>query len=332
MSHRVLVVSPGFHRYWAAITAALETLGHEAVVHCYDSGAGLLAGMRNALAHRIPAGAISTAVERRATARAITALRDTTPTAVLVVKGDRLGDDWWHAVQASGARAVVWLYDELRRMHYSVERLREIGATVSYSPRDVAHLRAHGIDAGLVPDGFDSLTRFVPRRTSAVTFVGARYPERERVLRRLAAAGVPVAAYGREWSRHPWDVVRTGRLRGAGVPSGRDLARAEYFGVMAGGLATLNVHGAGHDGLSMRTFEAPGVGALALNDRPDVERYYDIGREALVYTSDEELLDHLARARREPAWAASIREAGRRRTLAEHTLVHRMAEVAHRWG
>ena len=331
MSRRVLVVSPAFHGYGTAIGAALRVLGHDVTVHGYDSGGGSLSDARNAVAHRLPSGALRAAVERASTTRAIAILRETSPSAVLVVKGDRLGDDWWDAVQASRAPVVVWLYDELCRMSYSVDRLRDIGSTVSYSPRDVAHLRAAGLDAGLVPDGFDSLTSFVPRHTRALTFVGARYPERERILRRVAVAGIPVAAYGREWSRHPWDVVRTGQFRDAGVASGRDLPRAQYYGVMAGGLATLNVHGSGHDGLSMRSFEAPGVGALSLIDRPDVARHYDVGRETLVYTSDDELLDHLARARREPAWAASIREAGRRRTLAEHTLVHRMAEVARRW-
>jgi spore maturation protein CgeB len=332
VSHRILVVSPAFHGYWAAIAAALEHLGHEVVAHRYDSGGGVLATGRNALAHRLPAHRFSASAERLITDRAVAALGRARPTAVLVVKGDRLGDGWWEAVHASGARVVVWLYDELCRMRYTMEKLRGVGSTVSYSRRDVEILRGAGIDAGFVPDGFDSLTPFTARPSAAVTFIGARYPERERILRLMAGSGYPVAAYGREWSRHPWDVVRTGRFRSAGLTTHRDLSRADYYGVMAGGLATLNVHGSGHDGLSMRTFEAPGVGALSLVDRPDVAEHYEVGRETLVFTSDDELLDHLGRARREPAWAASVREAGRRRTLAEHTLVHRMAEVVRRWG
>ncbi|MGW5238575.1 CgeB family protein [Monashia sp. NPDC004114] len=330
--HRVLVVSPAFHGYWAAMAAALEALGHEVVAHCYDTGGGLVADARNALAHRLPGCGLRAGVQSRITERAVAALRDSRPSAVLVVKGDRLGDAWWEALQDSGARVVVWLYDELSRMSYRLDRLRDLGSTVSYSRRDVASLRDAGVEAGFLPDGFDSLTSFTPHPSPAVTFVGARYPERERVLRQVASRGLPVAAYGREWSRHPWDVVRTGKYRGSGLAAHRDLSRTDYYGVMAGGLATLNIHGQGHDGLSMRTFEAPGVGALSLVDRPDVAEHYDIGSETLVFTSDDELVEHLARAQREPAWATSVREAGRRRTLAEHTLVHRMAEVARRWA
>ncbi len=330
--HRVLVISPAFHGYWSALASALEALGHEVFAHCYDTGGGLVADAGNALAHRLAGRRMRDRVESQLTQRAVAALRASRPTAVLVVKGDRLGDPWWEALDASGARVVVWLYDELYRMSYTLEQLRDLGSTVSYSRRDVATLRDAGVDAGFLPDGFDSLTSFAPRPSPAVTFVGARYPERERVLRRLASNGLPVAAYGREWSRHPWDVVRTGNYRSSGLASHRDLSRPDYYAVMAGGLATLNVHGQEHDGLSMRTFEAPGVGALSLVDRPDVAEHYDVGRETLVFTSDEELLDHLARAQREPVWAASVRDAGRRRTLSEHTLVHRMAEVARRWA
>jgi spore maturation protein CgeB len=147
----------------------------------------------------------------------------------------------------------------------------------------------------------------------------------------LAARGIPVAAYGREWSRNPWDILRTGRIRPSGIPSHRDLPRADYYGVMAGSFATLNAHGAGHDGLSMRTFEAPGVGGLQLIDRAEVETFYQPGREVLVFGSDAELVDHVERARRDPAWSNGIRRAGRIRTLAEHTLVHRMGEVQRAW-
>jgi spore maturation protein CgeB len=40
-----------------------------------------------------------------------------------------------------------------------------------------------------------------------------------------------------------------------------------------------------------------------------------------------EIVDHLDRARAEPAWARSIREAGHRRTLSEHTYRHRLNRI-----
>ncbi|WDH79446.1 glycosyltransferase [Microbacterium esteraromaticum] len=323
---RVLLVSPVFHGYWSAFDAALAAKGHEVTTHCYDAG-----GIANAMAHRLPGSSLDRRVRTQATRRAIAALGAARPDAVIVVKGDALGDEWWDALGSTRVRTALWLYDELERMDYDDATLGHVERVFSYSPADVAALRTRGIRAAVLPDGFDSLTAFSVRPDDAVSFVGARYPERERLLRALAAGGERVVAYGREWSRHPWDVLRTRRWRSAGIRTHRDIDRATYFGTMAGSVATLNIHGDGHDGFSMRTFEAPGVGALQLIDRADVAQHYEVGTETLVFSTDDELHEHVQRARREPQWARQVREAGRRRTLAEHTLVHRMGEVMASW-
>jgi len=327
---RILLVSPAFHGYWHAIASALVELGHDVTAHRYDAP-NLRGRIANAIAQRVH-GEMARRAAESASELAVTALLRSAPDAVLIVKGDALTSIWWDALARSRARSAVWLYDELERMHYDVQTLQSLETVMSYSPSDVSTLRSWGISAAYLPDGFDSLTPYTSRGSSRVSFIGARYPERERLLRMLSAGGEDVEAYGREWSRHPWDVIRTRRWAGSGVRAHRDLTRADYYGVMAGSVATLNIHGAGHDGLSMRTFEAPGVGGLQLIDRPEVRAHYDVGKETLVFTSDDELLDHLARVRRDPNWAEGIRVAGRARTLAEHTLVHRMREVAASWG
>ncbi|REJ08054.1 spore maturation protein [Microbacterium bovistercoris] len=328
---RILLVSPAFHGYWRAIAGALQTLGHDVVTHRYDD-AGRRQHLLTVLAHRVPSERVASAAAESMTDHALTALHEARPDAVLVVKGDALTARWWDALASSGTRTAAWLYDELERMSYDDATLGVVDTVFSYSKGDAAALAERGLPAVHLPDGFDSLAAYTPQPRGLVNFVGARYPERERLMRVLSARGIPVAAWGREWSRNPWDVLRTRKWKGAGIPAHGDLSRNDYYGVMAGSLATLNVHGNGHDGLSMRTFEAPGVGGLQLIDRPDVADHYDVGTETLVFTSDDELVDHVQRAQREPGWARSIREAGRRRTLAEHTLVHRMQEVVRRWA
>ncbi|KQQ05644.1 MULTISPECIES: glycosyltransferase family protein [unclassified Rathayibacter] len=335
MNRPVLVVSPVFHDYWRALEAAFVHLGDSVVVHRYDDTAGAVR-LRDAVGHRLPRTRIRAWSRRAETDRAIRALRETRPRAVLVVKGDSLGEAWWEAVLSSGAPVVLWLYDELRNMTFGLERLRELAASAvsvaSYSPRDVATLAGAGVAATLLPDAFDSLLGFTPRPSSAVTFIGARYPERERVLRGLAESGVEVEVFGRQWSRHPADVVRTGRLRGPGVRAHRDIPRSAYYGAMAGSVATLAIHGDGHGGLSMRAFEAPGVGALALIDRPEVADYYDVGSEVLVFDGRDQLVEHVRHAQADPAWARGVRRAAAERTRAEHTFVHRMRAVSALWA
>ena len=147
----------------------------------------------------------------------------------------------------------------------------------------------------------------------------------------MVAAGLPVRAYGRAWSRHPYDILRTKQFKDSGVPAGRDIDRSEAYGIMASSPATLNIHN-NQDGFTMRTFEAPGVGALQVIDRPDVDRYYIPGEEVLVYQSIDELIEICTRIFRDPKWARKIREAGQKRTLAEHTFDQRVKILEQLWA
>lgn len=331
-SHRILLVSPVFHGYWRAVSAALSSRGHRVVVHNYDAPGTLRGRVENKLQWEFGGNRIGRWAGAKLTERVVACIRSTKPTAVLVIKGDQLGEAFWHELEAQKIPTVLWLYDELDRMSYAPEAIAGRAPIVSYSRGDVATLRNAGANATYLPDAFDSLSPVRRINVDAVTFVGARYPKRERLVRGLHDAGVPVRAYGREWSRRPIDVVRSRRFAPAGVPWGPDLARPDYYGVMAGSKATLNIHGDAHEGFSMRTFEAPGVGGLQLIDRPDVGELYEPGEELLVFESLEELIDLSKRARRERAWARRVAQAGQRRTLAEHTFIHRMQTVEALWA
>ena len=206
-----------------------------------------------------------------------------------------------------------------------------MNGVASYSSKDATELAAPGRLVAHVPLAHDPHVPFTPKPSDDVVFVGARYPRRESLLADVAAAGVAVRAYGRDWSGHPWDRLRTWRVRTPEVPHGRDLGRPDAYAVMAGAVAALNVHG-DQDGFTMRTFEACGVGALQLVDRTDVAEHYEPGREVLTFGSPEEAVEHATRARRDPAWAARVREAGRRRTLAEHTFDHRLSALEALWS
>jgi spore maturation protein CgeB len=269
---------------------------------------------------------------REQTAGALAALQEWRPDAVVVVKGDTLGDSFWEQLSDAGLPRVTWLYDEVRRTRFTPELLARVGPLATYSALDHASFAGHGWDSRYLPLAFDHrLVAHPPAsRTSDVTLVGARYPSRERAMRALVAAGVPVRAYGRDWSGHPVDRLRTWSVRRPGVPASRDLDRAAAYRVLAESAATLNLHG-DQDGFTMRTFEAAGVGGLQLIDRTDVTGLYDDGVELVGFTSPDELVDLCRRARVDAEWAQGIRAAARARTLAEHTFDQRVAVLEDAW-
>lgn len=334
MTPRVLLLAPAFHGYGDSIGDALRRRGYSVQVHAYDSNPTMGAKVRTKLVDELPERIGWTTGDShrstRSTARAVAAVRAARPEVVVTVKGDVLGADYWDAVDGSGARQLLWLYDELARMRFDADVLTSRPSIVSYSPGDVAELRRRGLRAAHVLDAFDHTVRFTPIRSAEVVFVGARYADRERLLTRLHRDGVPVRAYGRDWSGHPVDRLRTWRLRSPRLPSGRDVPRGTAYGITAGAVAALNAH-TRQDGFTMRTYEIPGSGGLQLIDRPDVDRIYVPGDEVVVFSSDDELVDLSRRARADRAWARRIAERGRRRTLAEHTFDHRVPLLESAW-
>ena len=333
-SRRLLLVSPEFHGYWRSIEAAFRSLGYDVVTHCYDA-APKSEKVWNKLRHELPARLkghrqhLSPAV---VTGRAVEVLRSVRPDIVLVVRGDALTADFWHAVDEVGARGAMWLYDEIRRMSYDLDSIGELAAIASYSAQDTASLQARGIAALHVPLAYDPAVVPTNQPTSGeFTFIGARFGKREELLVALAAAGLPVRAYGRDWSGHPVDLARTFRAAAGPIPAGRDLCLADAYGVMEAGLATLNIHGE-QDGFTMRTFEAAGVGAVQLIDRADVVDLYEPGREVLVFEDADDLVRQCRDVLAAPGRLDKLREAARAKTLAEHTFALRARALQELWA
>jgi spore maturation protein CgeB len=332
---KVLIVTPAFHGYGDSIGNALRRRGHDVTVHAYDAHVTVWEKSRHKLTVELPTQVgidRRAASARRATDAVLEVLDGTRPDVVLVIRGDLLEPRFWDRLESSGRPFVVWLYDEVRRMHHEISTLARATAVTSYSPLDVEHLRRLGVRAHHLPNAFDRDRQVAaPRsRRDEISFVGACYPDRERTLVGLHRAGVPVRAYGRDWSHHPFDRLRTWRWRRPAIPTERDVDRDTAYAVMAASAATVSMH-TDQDGFAMRTFEACGSGAVQLIDRPDMAGLYDDGVEVATWSTLEQLVELCGRARVDRAWADGLREAGRRRTLAEHTFDHRVRVVEELW-
>ncbi|WP_310528846.1 glycosyltransferase [Nocardioides sp.] len=327
MPNRVLVVSPAFHGIWLSLATALERAGFEVEHHLYDENAGLVAKARHhmtvELASRLGRSTDEQVAERLGGAARAAVLR-TRPDVVVTIKGDVLGEPYWESL--AGIPHVTWLYDQLDAMRFAPEMWPSLGGVGSFSHTDTERLRAAGLAADYVALAYDPAFEPGDQHSGGIVFAGARYPRREELLLRVQAAGVPVVAYGRSWSKHPYDRLRTWDLHRPDIPSGRELSRSDAHQVMRAADATINIHGA-QDGFTLRTFEASGIGAVQLIDRADVSEFYEPGTEVLVYDGVDELVELCQRASQDHAWGDAIRAAARSRTLAEHTFSHRASDL-----
>ena len=325
MARRLLIVSTAFHGIWRSVADAFEQLGWDVSTHLYDDYASMRAKARNKLEHELPSRlGVSTLDRRRAQTGRVAgqAVREQAPDAVLVIKGDVLGGAFWDALDERRLPRATWLYDQLDAMHYTPADQTRLGGIATFSASDTQILVDRGLVARHVHLAFDPSFDPSGDRVPGVVFVGARYPSREQLLLQLQSAGVPLRAYGRSWSHHPVDRLRTWELSRPPIPGGRELARDDAHRIMEAADATVNVHGS-QDGYTLRTFEASGIGAVHLIDRPDVDELYEPGKEILVYGGPDALVDLARRAAVDREWADRVRRNGRARTLAAHTFVHR---------
>ena len=332
---RILLISPVFHGYWKSIARGFEARGHQVTSHTYDDHDGFVAKVRNKVVYegldRLVDGAGTQRQVQAATAGARQALREVQPDALVVVKGDLLDDPFWEDVEKLGIDRVLWLYDEIRRTRHQLTDLARHPVVASYSPSDVQAMRNSGIRAELVHLAFDPAWVGPTRPSDDVVFIGARYEKREALLTAMARLGVPIRAVGRDWSHRTVDRLRTWSWARPDLRAMPSVSREEATGMMAGALATLNIHG-DQDGFTMRTFEAAGVGAVQLIDRDDVDEYYEPGVEILPFADASEVAELVARLRVDREWAARIGAAARARTLAEHTFADRAAVLESLWG
>lgn len=338
----LLLVSPVFRGYWRAIAEAFRSRGFAVTPYLYDELNTVLARTHYKLHFELRGRlgsptAMTQELSSYLSERAAHAVREHQPDIIVVIKGDVLNDRFWDEVDDSGAQTVTWFYDELRRMSFgdatssALERRRAIA---TYSALDAAALSAYQgneLLATHLPLAFDNHLAYTSQATNEISFIGARYGEREQLLTALLRAGIPTRAYGRDWSHHLLDKLRTWSLHRPAIPASRDVGRAQAYGLMAGSTATMNVH-ADQDGFTMRTFEANGVGGLQLVDRSDVSDLYAPGEEILVFHDETELVELAQRAFRDRAWSEKIRAAAQQRTLTEHTFDHRVPILEEMWS
>jgi spore maturation protein CgeB len=117
-----------------------------------------------------------------------------------------------------------------------------------------------------------------------------------------------------------------------GLPAGlRHVIRPPVFGLemfqtLRDSHATLNVHAdySPRFACNMRLYEATGVGTCLVTDwRENLGELFELDREVVSYRGVDELLEKLRWLDGAPAERKAIAEAGRKRTLRDHTYARR---------
>ena len=150
-------------------------------------------------------------------------------------------------------------------------------------------------------------------KTIDVSFIGQCYENRPAIIKALEDYGIYVEAFGYGWPN--------------GSLSTEDMVRMYSkskinlgFGGVAGHQDTYCLKG--------RDFEIPMSGGFYLTEHsPELERVFEIGKEILTYKTFDELVKKIQYFLDYPDEAESIRRAGHRRALSEHTWEMRFEKI-----
>ena len=176
--------------------------------------------------------------------------------------------------------------------------------------------RQRGLPCVYSPQGFHQPEGAEPPISSDYKyefgFVGLRKPEREVVIERLLANGVPIQLWGSGWPGAKW-VDNPATLH-------RDTQINLGIGFASPSLTLTTVKN--------RDFECPGAGACYLTTYNwELTNLYQVGKEILCYRSIEELIEIYSYYRSRPNQCLQIAQAAWHRCHNEHTWEKRFRKI-----
>lgn len=152
-----------------------------------------------------------------------------------------------------------------------------------------------------------------------VCFVGALYPEREKLLSEVKKLGVNLKIFGwKNWASSSLNENYCGPL------SVKDTAKA-YFSAKISLNSNLQPQ---NGGVNLKTFEIPASGGFQISDnQPELKNIFEPGKEVETYETTSELLDKIKFYLSNEDKRNQIALAGYQRVLKDHTLEHRVKKI-----
>jgi spore maturation protein CgeB len=195
-------------------------------------------------------------------------------------------------------------------------------------PHFVPRIRKKGVASEYFRIGFDTsiLSKLgMVDKDVDVSFVGGISKHHGKAVPTLEylATNTPIKFFG--YGADSLDISSPIRSRHHGEVWGLNM-----YQTLARSKITLNRHidVAENNANNMRLFEATGVGSMLLTDRKDnLGELFEIGKEVIAYSSQEEAAELIHYYLAHPEEAQSIAAAGQARTLKEHTYELRMKEL-----
>jgi hypothetical protein len=227
-------------------------------------------------------------------------------------------------------------------------KLKLFDLTITCTPSFLQELHSLGLNAALIYHGFDKeilkIMVSAGNRNHDLVFSGSLYTGsafhqgRIQFLERLIEAGLNVELFANTESRLKFSARKIYEFLKHGPATAQSMRYyskrlikhlnppvfgKEMYSLLGKSKICFNMHGevAGNSAGNIRMFEATGMGAcLVTDDKENISELFEPEKEIVTYRSAEECIDKIKWLLAHPAALEKIAQAGRQRTLTDHTI------------
>lgn len=336
-SFRVLVVLPLYGgslpigRYCAR---ALRRLGCSVRVFEADVLYGAYAGFKKLDLTPARTNALTNSFLRLVSQAVWSLAEEQKPQIVLALAQAPLDRLTLNKMRQNGMKTVMWFVEDYKVFDYwrLYAPLYDAFAVIQKEPflselKKINQKRAFYLPLAADPE-FHAPTRLSPREKkeygSALSFMGAGYPNRRAAFRPLA--GKDFKIWGSDWEGES-------ALKDNVQRQGERISEEESVKIYNAADININLHSSldgerivgGGDFVNPRTFELAAIGAFQYTDRRALLGELFDDDEIATFNSGEEFYSGLERFLREPEERRRFAEKARERVLREHTYEKRMS-------
>lgn len=250
------------------------------------------------------------------------------PDVLFATKGVIIYPETLLEIKAMGITAVNWFMENLDHKNYIrwfLKTHRYYDYFFNYDPMIAEKFKSSNLrylPVGLDPDFYRvrNLSQKEKEFFSCdVCFVGALYPEREKLLSAVKKMGVNLKIFGwPKWKISSLTENYYGSLSVDGIAKVYNLAKIS----LNSNLQPQN------GGVNLKTFEIPAAGGFQISDnQPELKNIFEPGEEVETYETENELLDKIRFYLSNENKRKKIALAGHQRVLKDHTLNQRIKTI-----
>jgi spore maturation protein CgeB len=226
-------------------------------------------------------------------------------------------------IRNSGPLLVNWSTDDSWK-YPMFSRLigSEFDLSVTTYPSAVAWYQRDGIGSAYLSQWAADVETLTPPLPAAacrypVSFVGAAYGTRPAMVDALRREGIDVACFGHGWPAGPVEAKRISQI-----------VRTSQISLNFSEASQKGPGSAGGRQIKARVFEVPGYGGCLLTEQaPDLERYFHVGEELLMFEGRDELVGAVKSLLAHPEQRDVIARRGFERVSKEHTYDRRFDDL-----